>query len=97
MRIDADFIDIKKLRGVEKIVDLNEPLPAEYHNVYDLVIDTGTLEHSFNVGVAFRSMCQMAKVGAHIITLAPASMVNTGSGIFVRQCTMMASFRMGTK
>ena len=76
--IDADFIDIKKLRGPEKIVDLNEPLPAEFHDSYDLVIDVGTLEHCFNVGNAFKSMCQMAKVGAHVVTLAPMSMVNHG-------------------
>ncbi|NKB45697.1 MAG: hypothetical protein GKS03_15605 [Alphaproteobacteria bacterium] len=78
LRVQSDFIDVKKLRGPEKIVDLNELLPAEYHQTYDLVIDTGTLEHCFNIGNAFRSMCEMTKLGGYIITMAPMTSVNHG-------------------
>lgn len=78
LRIKSDFIDVKKLRGPEKIVDLNERLPGEYHGQYDLVIDTGTMEHCFNVGNAFRSMCELSKLGGHIISLSPMTMINHG-------------------
>ncbi|MDE0801490.1 MAG: hypothetical protein OSB02_12245 [Rhodospirillaceae bacterium] len=78
LRIKPDFIDVKKLRGPEKIVDLNERLPSEYHGQYDLVIDTGTMEHCFNVGNAFRSMCELSKLGGHIISLSPMTMINHG-------------------
>jgi hypothetical protein len=76
--LDIDYIDIKKIRGPEKVLDLNEPLPEEFHGVYDFVIDTGTLEHCFNVGGAFKAMCQMIKLGGRIITMAPMTIINHG-------------------
>jgi hypothetical protein len=78
LRIKSDFIDVKMLRGPEKIVDLNERLPRDYHGQYDLVIDTGTMEHCFNVGNAFRSMCELLKLDGHIVSLSPMTMINHG-------------------
>lgn len=78
LRVQSDFIDVKKLRGPEKIVDLNSELPDEFHSAYDLVIDTGTLEHCFNIGQAFRSMCEMTKLGGAVITMAPMTIINHG-------------------
>lgn len=76
--ISADFFDRKVMRGPEKIIDLNEALPETYHSKYDLVIDCGTLEHCFNVGAAFKAMCQLVSVGGYIITTAPMTAVNHG-------------------
>jgi hypothetical protein len=74
----ADFYDLKQFRGCEIILNLNEPLPTQYEGKYDLVIDTGTLEHCFNVGVAFTGMCKLADVGGVVLTQAPLSKVNHG-------------------
>ena len=74
----ADFFDVKQFRGEEIIVDLNEKLPCEYEGQYDLVIDTGTLEHCFNVGQAFLNMCKLVKVGGVVITQAPMTKMNHG-------------------
>lgn len=60
MGLQATYFDIAKIRGRETILDLNFPLPPHLIGSYDLVIDTGTLEHCFNVGVAFKSMCDLA-------------------------------------
>lgn len=72
------FFDFKKTRGDEIILDLNLPLESIHLGRYDLVIDTGTLEHCFNVGVAFENMCKLVKVNGAILTAAPVTMVNHG-------------------
>ena len=41
--LDVDFIDIKKIRGPERIVDLNEEVPDDLRRKYDILVDTGTL------------------------------------------------------
>jgi len=65
-------------RGFEVIVDLNEPLPADYLEQFDLVIDTGTLEHCFNVGTAFKNVCQSIKKDGVFMTAAPITKLNHG-------------------
>jgi hypothetical protein len=75
---DVDFFDFDIVRGVEKVIDLNEPLKKEFIGQYDLVLDTGTLEHCFNVGVAFQNMCNFVKVNGIIITASPITKVNHG-------------------
>jgi len=72
------FFDFKKIRGDEIILDLNLPLESIHLGRYDLVIDTGTLEHCFNVGVAFENMCKLVKVNGAILTAGPVTMVNHG-------------------
>ena len=72
------FFDLKKIRGDEIILDLNLPLESIHLGRYDLVIDSGTLEHCFNVGVAFENMCKLVKVNGAILTAAPVTMVNHG-------------------
>ena len=75
---EADYFDFAEIRGGEIIADLNVPLDAAHHGKYDIVIDTGTLEHCFNVGIAFENMCRLARVGGLIISAAPMSKVNHG-------------------
>jgi len=76
--LSPTFIDVKRHRGYEQLVDLNEHFPERYNRSYDLVLDSGTLEHCFNVGVAFRNMCDAVRLGGFLITTAPISMVNHG-------------------
>ena len=72
------FLDIAAFRGVEQICDLNEEIPELLHHSFDLVIDTGTLEHCFNVGRAFVNMCQLVKVKGYVLTQAPLNKPNHG-------------------
>ena len=74
----ADFFDVAKIRGSEIVVDLNESLDLKYQNDYDLVIDTGTLEHCFNVGNAIVNMCKLVRPNGILITQAPMSKMNHG-------------------
>lgn len=65
-------------RGIETLVDLNEPISNEYHEQFDLVIDTGTLEHCFNVGQAFKNVCQTLKQGGIFMSAAPITKLDHG-------------------
>lgn len=76
--LDIIFFDFKKFRGIEQILDLNNPISPDMASEFDLVLDTGTLEHCFNVGVAFRNMCELVNVGGLILTASPLTKINHG-------------------
>jgi hypothetical protein len=76
--IESHVIDVIRATGSEEIVDLNQPLPDRLKGVFDLVVDTGTCEHCFNVGQAFANACSAVKVGGYLIHAAPMTRVNHG-------------------
>lgn len=76
--LQVEVIDIAVNRGMERIVDLNDPLPADLHQRFDLLIDTGTLEHCFNVGQAFKNTCEAMRQGGLIVHGAPLNRFNHG-------------------
>lgn len=76
--IDVTVTDVAVIRGMEIIIDLNEPLPADLQARFDLVIDTGTCEHCFNVGMAFRNTCEAVAVNGHLVHAAPMTRMNHG-------------------
>ena len=49
------------------IWDLNVPVSPTLHNRFDLIWDTGTVEHIMNIGQALESMILMTKVGGKIV------------------------------
>lgn len=61
--INSYFFDYKIIRGDEIVCDLNDPIESTFCGVFDLAIDSGTMEHCFNFGVAFTNMCKLVKVG----------------------------------
>jgi hypothetical protein len=78
MGVEATVIDVAKLRGMERIVDLNAPLPEDLRAAFDLVVDTGTCEHCFNVAQAFVNSCEALAVGGILVHAAPLTRVNHG-------------------
>jgi hypothetical protein len=76
--IESDFIDIVASRGVEIVLDLNQPLPREMHARYDIVYDGGTLEHCFNVGQVMANIAALARVGGFIVHANPINYYNHG-------------------
>jgi len=78
VNLTADYFDFAEIRGEEIITDLNIPIDEKYHAKYDLVVDTGTLEHCFNVGIAFQNMCKLAKIEGLILSAAPMTKINHG-------------------
>jgi SAM-dependent methyltransferase len=76
--VDATVIDAAKLRGMERIVDLNFPLPGDLARSFDLVVDTGTCEHCFNVAQAFVNACEALAAGGMLVHAAPLTRINHG-------------------
>lgn len=76
--VEPEVIDVARLRGVERLVDLNHPLPADLARAFDLVVDTGTCEHCFNVGQAFANACEALAHRGVLVHAAPLTRVNHG-------------------
>jgi SAM-dependent methyltransferase len=71
MRIDA--MDASDFEGATILQDLNEPLAPGLHGQFDAVVDSGTLEHVFNVPGAFKNAMDALKVGGHLFAGLPAN------------------------
>jgi SAM-dependent methyltransferase len=78
MGVDAVVTDVARLRGMERIVDLNVPLPEDLRQRFDLVVDTGTCEHCFNVAQAFANACDALAAGGILVHAAPLTRINHG-------------------
>lgn len=76
--VEPLVIDVAQLRGDERIVDLNHPLPADLVERFDLVVDTGTCEHCFNVAQAFANACSALCAGGILVHAAPLNRINHG-------------------
>lgn len=72
------IFDVTQHRGVEEILDFNEPIPADLVGAFNLVIDSSCLEHCFNVAQAFKNICDMVSVDGHVVTIAPIYLFNHG-------------------
>lgn len=73
-----DVIDIHPVRGDEIILDLNLPLPPDFGRAYDLVLDTGTCEHCFNIGQAAVNLASLVNKGGYLIQAMPLNVFNHG-------------------
>jgi hypothetical protein len=76
--VDCDYIDIVKSRGIERVVDLNDPLPEDLVEQFDFLLDPGTIEHCCNIGQALKNVAMALKEGGYVCHYAPLSMFNHG-------------------
>jgi len=75
---ELDVIDIQKARGDEILLDLNFPITADLHETYDLVVDSGTCEHCFNIGQAAMNLASLVRKDGVLIQGMPLNMFNHG-------------------
>lgn len=67
-------IDFSDYEAAEEIVDLNAAeTPPHLVGRFDVVLDSGTLEHVFHVPNALAHLCRLLKPGGRVIHLTPAS------------------------
>jgi len=66
-------MDASGYEGATLIHDLNQPVPPELEERFDVVIDGGTLEHIFQFPVAIGNCMKMLKPGGHLILLTMAN------------------------
>jgi hypothetical protein len=64
-------IDASSYENADIIHDMNTPIDRPER--YSMVLDFGTLEHVFNVPVAFDNLAMLAAPSAHILHLLPSN------------------------
>jgi SAM-dependent methyltransferase len=70
---EARSLDYSDYEGATDVVDLNTEMPAAHKERYDLVLDSGTIEHVFHVPNVLKNIFDMLKPGGRVIFLAPSS------------------------
>jgi hypothetical protein len=73
---EIEVVDVIAHTGFERIVDLNEPVT--WNPRFGLIINPGTLEHCFNIGVAWSNVWSALAVSGVILHVAPATMLDHG-------------------
>jgi len=64
---DVESIDYDNYEQATHILDLNNEVPEEYYERYDVIYDGGTLEHIFNLPQCLKNIFKMLKPGGIII------------------------------
>jgi hypothetical protein len=75
---EAHYLDLRVIRGGEIVQDLNEPLAPHLAAAFDFVLDSGTLEHCFNVAQAVANVAMAVRVGGIVHHGNPLHMINHG-------------------
>jgi hypothetical protein len=70
---EVHSLDASSYEGATMLHDLNQPIPDELRERFDLVWDGGTLEHVFEFTTALHSAMRMVKVGGHLVMRTPAN------------------------
>lgn len=65
--------DASPYEGATIIHDFNDPIPVEYHGLFNTLIESGSLEHIFNVPVALANMMRLLAIGGRLVSIAPAN------------------------
>lgn len=66
-------LDASDYEGADRIHDMNDPVPESWHGQYDTVIDSGSLEHIFNIPVAFANIGTLLREGGKVFITTPAN------------------------
>lgn len=70
----VESIDFSDYENASYVADLNGPVNLGIG--FDTIIDSGSLEHIFDVAAAFRNLIKMCKVGGRIIHFLPVNNLN---------------------
>ncbi len=66
-------LDASNYENATLVHDMNQPIPADWRDKYDLVYDGGTLEHVFNFPVALKNCMELVSPNGHLFLHAPAN------------------------
>lgn len=70
-RVDA--LDLSDYQGATILQDLNSPVPLELKNRFDLIVESGTLEHIMDFKQAAESLGEMTKIGGYLAIITPTN------------------------
>jgi SAM-dependent methyltransferase len=66
-------IDYSHYEGADLVHDMNQPLPPQHNQTFDVVIDSGSLEHVFNFPVAIANCMNLVRTGGSLFLFTPAN------------------------
>ncbi len=66
-------IDYSDYQGADIVHDLNQPIPEEWSNKFDTLIDGGTIEHIFDIKQVLSNYMDLVKPGGNIFILTTAN------------------------
>jgi len=84
-------LDVSAWEGADFLADLNWPVPQELHGRFDLVFDSGTLAHVFDLPTALGSVARMARAGGRVILTEPSNN-HVDLGFYMFSPTLFADF-----
>lgn len=70
----VESLDFSDYEDATYVADLNQPLSIDAR--FDAIIDSGSLEHVFDVAAAFRNIINLCRVGGRIIHFLPVNNLN---------------------
>jgi len=72
---ESQYYDIDKFNFDKPRIlhDLEKPFPAKYHNFFRLIIDSGTMEHIFDIKAVMENIVKITKVGGYVLQMLPAN------------------------
>jgi hypothetical protein len=70
---EVEALDYSDYEGATLVHDLNYRVPDAWTNRYDLVLESGSLEHVFNFPIPMVSCMRLVKTGGHLIMHATAN------------------------
>jgi SAM-dependent methyltransferase len=89
---DSSCIDQSDYEAANETLDLNEKeTPLHLREAFDVVLDSGTIEHIFEIGQAMRHCLEMTRTGGRIIHLTPSSNA-VNHGLYSVSPTLFADF-----
>jgi SAM-dependent methyltransferase len=65
--------DVSDYEGATDLHDFNAQIDPDHHGQFDLVLDSGTLQHIFFATTALENCMKMVRVGGHLIVMSPAN------------------------
>jgi len=77
----VESMDASAYESCSLVHDLNNPIPTDWHERYDVVFDGGTLEHVFHFPNAIANAMNLVKVGGVFVTATPSNNFN-GHGFY---------------
>ncbi len=69
----VDSMDCSEYEGASIICNLNNDIPEELYNRFDVIYDGGSTEHMFNIPKAFENYNKMLQVGGLVIHSLPST------------------------
>ncbi len=71
---DVRALDYSDYEGADHVFDLNAAeVPANLREAFDVVLDSGTIEHVFHIPNVLKNVFNLVRVGGRVIFLSPSS------------------------